>query len=181
MATQIRIEPILPKRHDYPMDVVENLEKEIENTLRSYIRSTLVRSFYRRMVGWKEKPNITGTFNRRAYKGNLTGFSLTVSPSGRNKRLWVFVTRGTKAHTISPKRAGGSMTIRGGIHGYRPRTLPGDYYGGPGDYDVESTFRTRRSVNHPGIEARDFEKQIADENEDDFIKQITSAIARALK
>lgn len=180
MATQIRIEPILPKHHDFPLNFADRLEREIEDVLRGRIRSTLVAAFYRRMWGWEKRPDITGTFSRRAYRGNLTGFSLTVSPSGRNKRLWVFVSGGVPAHSISPRRAGGAMTIQGGIHGYRPRTLPGDYYGGPGDYDAEGTFRTRQTVHHPGIEAREFEKEIADQNESDFTRAIVSAIKRAL-
>lgn len=181
MATQIRLEPILPKRHNFPLVIADQLEKEIENTLRGYIRSTLVRAFYKRMTNWKQKPDITGRFDRRAYRGNLTGFALVVSPSGRNKRLWVFVSGGVPQHIIAPRRAGGSMTIKGGVHGYRPRTMPGDYYGGPGDYDPEGTFRTRNAVKHPGVEAREFEKHIASSNEDDFVRVIAAAVKRALR
>lgn len=178
MAVEVRVEPILPKRKDYPLDVANRVEREVGNVLRGYVQSTLVQAFYRRMIGWKEKPDIRGTFNRRAYKGNLTGFSLTVSPSGRNKRLWVFVSGGTPPH-IEPRGGVKLMVIRGGVHGYRPRTMPGDYYGGPGDYDDAGTFRARQ-INHPGIEARQFEKHIAETNTDDFVNRITAAVARAL-
>lgn len=183
MATQIRIEPILPKRPNYPLSVIGELEKQLSDTMRGPVRSTLVYEISRRMHGWKQsrRPDVSGQFSRRAYKGNMTGFSLTVGPSGPNKKFWVFVSGGTVPHEISPKRPGGYMTIRGGVGGYRPRTLPGDYYGGPGDYDQASTFKTRNTVNHPGIQAREFEKEIVAKHERAIVVMITQAVQRALK
>lgn len=179
MATTIRFEPILPKRSNFPLDVADRLEKELTNELRGYIRSTLVQKFYRRTANWKTKISISGRLDRRAYKGNLTGFALIVAPAGRHKRIWVFVTRGTKPH-VEPRAGVKTMVIRGGVHGYRARTGPGDYYGGPGDYDPDGTFRARQ-VHHPGIEARDFEKHIVEEVESDFVGRLERAIQRALR
>jgi hypothetical protein len=178
MATTIKFTPILPKRHNYPLDIADILEREVEGALNGTIRRSIELSFDRRVSGWKNKPFFKSTLNRRARKGALTGFALLVAPSGTNKRIWVFVSGGVPRHTIIPRRRK-LLRVRGGIGGYAPLTEPGDRYGGVGGYNEGMTFYAKR-VNHPGIKARSFETYIAKENEGLVVIELTKAIARAL-
>jgi hypothetical protein len=178
MPVTFKFVPILPKRHNYPLDIVDRLEQEVEGTLNGTIRRSLELSFDRRVSGWKNKPGFKSTFNRRTRKGALTGFALLVAPAGKNKRLWVFVSGGVPQHTIIPRRRK-LLRVRGGIGGYAPLTEPGDRYGGVGGYIEDMTFYARR-VNHPGIKPRSFETYIAKENEALVVMELTKAVARAL-
>lgn len=178
MATTIKFIPILPKRHNYPLDIADRLEQEVEMALNGDIRRSLELSFDRRVSGWDHKPAFRSKLNRRARKGNLTGFSLTVGPFGKNKRIWIFVSAGVPQHTILPKRRP-LLRVRGGIGGYSAKTGTGDVYGGAGSYDDGATFYAKR-VHHPGIKARTFETFIASENERFVIMELTKAINRAL-
>src|SRR5574337_1312819 len=100
MPLQIRFEPILPRRSNYPVDIVGKLEAEVSNALNGPIKDRLEKAFEKRVSGWKDRPDFKSKMNRHASALGLTGFSLTVGPFGRNKRIWVFVSTGTIAHPI---------------------------------------------------------------------------------
>lgn len=179
MPVEIRFEPIVRKNDKFPVNIADLLEREIGAVMTGPIRARLENSFEYRVSGWKHRPKFRSVFNRRAYKGNLTGFSLTTGPFGTNKRFWIFVSAGVKGRRIVPKRAQ-NLRIRGGVGGYSPLTGTGDRYGGLGIYDDTATFRSR-GVNWPGIEARHFERYIADENRIFIFQILQAAVERATR
>jgi len=178
MPLQIKFEPIVMKRGNYPVDIVDRLEREFGDALGGPIRRALIKSFEARVIGWQHRPSFGSLggvkFRDRGGPGNLTGMSITIGPKGTNKRFWVFVSVGTKPHLILPRRAK-FLRIRGG---YQPHTRRGRF-GGAGLYIGDVVFA--KSANHPGIAPRGFERDIADENAGFIFRTLSMALARAVR
>lgn len=179
MPTQLKLEPIVPKRKDFPVNLYSNMEKYLSTAMNGVIRQRIEGSLYLRTVLWTHRITFKSTFNTRASALGLTGVSLVTVPFGTNKRFWVYVSAGVKGHPISPKRKN-LLRIRGGVGGYLPHTKPGNYKGGPGKYNDSATFYAKYIRQWPGIEPRDYEKYVVDENRVFIVKTITAAIDRAL-
>ena len=80
------------------------------------------------------------------------------SPSDPATVVYTWVTRGTKKHDISVKKAK-NLTF---WHYYQPSTTPGSLASKkPGN--TKSFKRVPPKVTHPGAEAREFEKTAAEE------------------
>ena len=89
-----------------------------------------------------------------------------VTKRGRYKRvigtdslIYKFVTLGTKPHTISPKPGGAGVLVFNVP--YRAKTAPMQVRSKAGGAGATQVI-TNRSVEHPGTDARDFHKAIAD-------------------
>lgn len=180
MPVNIRFEAILPRRKRYPTDLIEKMEDEVGLALTVPIQLTVVSAMRKRVRGWSTFVQFRGTYRRRQRAGGWTGASLTVSPYGRGRSRWQFVSSGVRGHMIYRRRAI-YLTIRGGRGGYRPHTSPGGGYGGPGTYNNAGTYRTIHPVRWPGIQARNFERHIVDEVKASVVKDLVKAINRALK
>lgn len=178
MPIQIKFEPIVAKRRNYPVDIVDRLELFMGDALNGPIRRALIKSFEARVIGWQHRPSFGSLggvkFRDRGGPGNLTGMSITIGPKGTNKRFWVFVSVGTKPHPISPKR-GKFLRIRGG---YQPHTRKGRF-GGAGLYVGDVNFV--KFVPEQHIEGRGFERDIADENAGFIFRELSLALARAVR
>jgi len=85
----------------------------------------------------------------------IVGGALVVhcKPTGPNAQKWIWVSQGTKPHTIKPKNSPVLIFSTG----YQPKTKPGNFFAGPGL--SEGPTVVARSVNHPGTEPRNFEKK----------------------
>lgn len=180
MPVNIRFEAILPRRKRYPADLIEKMEDEVGLALIVPIQLTLVSAMRKRVRGWSTFVQFRGAYRRRQRAGGWTGASLTVSPYGRGRKQWQFVSSGVRGHMIYRRRAV-YLVIRGGRGGYRPHTSPGGGYGGPGTYNSAGTYRTIHPVRWPGIQARNFERHIVDEVRTSVVKDLVKAINRALK
>lgn len=171
MPVTIAIEAILPPD---PVDIlikkVDKLERDLEGVLKGPIKNQLKDAFEKRVTGWSSKPEFVGLFSH--YQGSAG--SMYVFPRGENAKKWKWVSGGTPSRIITAKRAP-RLRFR---TSYVPHTRPGNKYGGSGQY--LGPYVTPKSVQHPGIAARDFEQNIADELESDIIRLLSLTITRAL-
>jgi hypothetical protein len=89
---------------------------------------------------------------------------VTVFPSGPNRKIWHFVSRGTKRHKIETKNAPSLVFPWGGKGSYKPKTKPGrpPSFGGPGEV-TNPEIKRLQEVDHPGNEGRFFEEAISKE------------------
>lgn len=180
MPVQVRLEPIVPKNRNFPENLYANLERELNAIMNGGIKRRIEGSLYLRTVFWTHRITFRSTYSTRASALGLTGVSLTTVPFGTNKRFWIYVSAGVKAHPIYPKRKN-LLRIRGGIGGYEPHTKPGNRKGGPGRYDDSATFYAKYIRNWPGIVPREFEKDVVKESKAYIIRALELAIGRAMR
>lgn len=103
-----------------------------------------------------------------------------VDVAGSAKQIFFYVDKGTglygpkkQAYEIKPKQPGGMLRFQ---PGYSARSQPGAKIGmGTGEHFGE--WISKKSVMHPGIKAREFEKKAMDELTPDFFERIAIAIA----
>lgn len=102
---------------------------------------------------WRRKPRFAVLTLRDKDK-----IELKVVPIGEHRMLWVWVDQGTDPYVIRPRFAPALKFQTD----YRPRTMPrANYRVGPGR--SIGPWVTAQEVNHPGIEARNFTLEQADE------------------
>lgn len=99
---------------------------------------------------------------------------------GTKDKIYKYVDQGVEPHPISPKSADGKMFfIWAGTPGYyTAKTTPRVITSGKASPNGNVIFNSNRTVNHPGIEARDFSKVIREQNEPYYRSQITQAFSR---
>lgn len=178
--------------------------KEIRRTMNVAVRNDVVKLFNNVIANWKKAPKISSRLTQKTDE-----IRLTVKPTGKNLKIWRFVSNGTKPHPIpavrrarktsgaSPKgRAKRSRRSRGrtgprkkrkilkfkwgGKGSYIPKTLPGGLHGGPGKVvSGKTTFRL--SVFHPGSKPREFEENIIKVYRKQFYERIHNAIDRGMQ
>lgn len=121
---------------------------------------------------WEHKPEFVASTQFEAQKINVD-----VKARGQYKKIWRYVDEGTKPHVILPRKEGGRLIFR---TGYSPRTLPvAQAHVGTGI--ASGNFVSVQQVNHPGTEARDFGKQIAEDYKPEFRRRIENAFRRAAR
>jgi len=127
----------------------------------------LQRMFKGTVEGWKDQPNFLQKF-----KDAPAYLSTTVWPSRSNKagRTWALVNAGSPPHPITPKRARLLRFQVGYRAGTHPRVLRSRAYSRFGNY-VSSL-----GVQHPGFEAREFTRTIAEEYTETFVKDMQEAV-----
>lgn len=121
---------------------------------------------------WEHKPTFTSrVIERPRY------IRAEVLVGGQHKQIWRYVDEGTRPHVILPRKEGGRLIFR---TGYSPRTLPiAQAHVGTGI--ASGNFVSVQQVNHPGTEARDFGKQIAEDYKPEFRRRIENAFRRAAR
>jgi hypothetical protein len=174
----IKFQPIKRKDASYPSNIMLSAEREFSNALFGPILHILTGAMVLRTLGWKTSPSFGSQFDTRARLGGLTGWQLTVKPSGPGATLWGYVSLGVKARPIVPRRRK-LLFIHGGVGGYSPRTNAQGLYAGPGTYNTGSSFYARR-VNWPGIEPRAFEADIKKIHEGEIVGILAQAWEAAL-
>jgi len=162
---RIAFEEISPRRGYPDFDAyIQELEKAFANK----IKPELLKLFELRVARWKHKVDF-----RAVKRITPLEVSVYVYPTGPNKEIWLWVSGGTRAHTIIPRVAGVPMRFR---KTYLPRTQPhggGQRFGGPGR-SVGPWVATKK-VDHPGIAPREFEKSIAQNYRTRFMMHVFQA------
>jgi hypothetical protein len=142
--------------------------KELEKTIDSIVKEELLSYFLRIVADWKHQPEFKV---RKVITAD--GITIYVYPAGQYKDLWLWVSGGTRSHTIMPKTAGYPLAFR---TDYRPRTRPGYKYRGPGE--SVGPYVKAKVVEHPGIKPRLFEKHIARFYRPKYRKHLEAALRR---
>lgn len=144
------------------------------------VKTTLIKSHEIVVANWEHKPE----FNSKKY---ITPEQIAVSvfPTGENADIWTFVDQGTKPHKIAAKNAPNLVFQWGGPGSYVSKTLarPARTVRG-GGYVKNPKLHVVKQVNHPGTQAREFTKEIAEDIKPDFKKTIENtfrAIARQVE
>lgn len=136
-----RIKAIKPTRRF--LGDINALEDEMELALDEAADETL--ELYAKTVKtWRTKVNFT------ARKTKL-GRSIWA-----NNTIYKYVDKGTKPHVIRAKRA---PNLRFLSQGFKAKTTPG-VIGSMAGAPADSGWVTKKSVNHPGTEARGFSEAI---------------------
>lgn len=146
--------------------------KEIRRTIESKVKPALLARFKEVVADWDTKIKFIAKT-----KVTPNEISISVRPSGRNAKIWRFVSGGTKRHPIPVKNASVLAFVWGGKGSYVPKTRPVGQFGGPGKVSNGSLVFFKE-VDHPGNKARQFEKAIAKKEERRFQGFITQAIRR---
>ena len=133
-----------------------------------------VKTLFRKTVfGWKNKPTFRQKLTRRA-----NYMSEEIWADGINAQQYAWVNFGTKPHSITPRGSGYPLRFKwGGSGSYkassRPRIIQSKRH-----YKTGPIVRLA-SVKHPGFEAREFDKTIAEHYDPIFRKDIQDAISVA--
>ncbi len=129
-----------------------------------------------RTRNWKSPPSM----GSRYYRPSKDIFELHVFPTGTEKAVkkWVYVSRGTRKNYPIPARPGGMLRYQ---KGYQSHTKPGNRYGLPGGGSYTGEWKRAPVVQHPGIEARDFEGHVVEQVRKKVVADIQSAIYAALR
>ena len=110
-----------------------------------------VQCFDRVVCNWDHKPE----FQARGYVFPNSN-RVTITPVGEHRQIYIWVTGGTRPHSIPT--AGPSFLSF--MLGYKPKTAPGGKFGGPGTYSGPRVSGIMQ-VQHPGYEGSHFEPVIA--------------------
>jgi hypothetical protein len=180
MPTQIKLEPIVPQHRNFPENLYAQLEANLAVAMQGPVRQKIESALYSRAVGWAHRITFKSTYSTRVSALGLTGVSLLTVPFGTNKRFWIYVSAGVKAHPIYPRKKN-LLRIRGGVGGYASHTKPGGVAGGRGAYNDDATFYSKFIRNWPGIEPREFEKWVVAQNAAAIVSILTAAIDRAMR
>jgi hypothetical protein len=163
---------VVRTRSGYPQ--WHNIKREVERTIDSKVKPEVLSYFTRitdlweHEVGFQARKRVTAEFIR-----------LYVYPTGPNKKIWIFVSGGTRGPYPIPKQPrprGYPLRFR---TGYKPKTGRGYRYRGPGK--ATGPWRSAHQVMHPGIKAREFEKHIIRFYKPKFRRHIENAMRRGMR
>lgn len=165
MAFSIKIKVILPK-HQFK-DI--NIRDAIARKQRTDTGPDLLRMFKDTTNGWQTDIN----FQDKQIM-NSRRIAMQVAPFGRGKKIYSIVNQGSPAHVIVAKK--GNLRFQ---TGYRSATRPGQLMSG--SKRRFGAFRMTSVVHHPGFEAREFDKFIAEQYEPKFVEDMQDAINEAVR
>lgn len=139
------------------------------------IASQMKKDFELTTRTWKHQVNFR---TRVTVASNMTippkGKSLVRIFVGTNDEIYGYVSEGTKGpYPIVAKNAP-MLVFRSG---YTAKTIPGAVGSQPGG--AFGPFVSKLEVMHPGIKAREFDKQIGDQWENEFQRRMKNALQRA--
>lgn len=117
--------------------------------------------------GWEHKPD----WSERQSIGR-DYISMTVFVSGEHAEQYRIVNNGAPAHIITPRSARMLRFRTGYVAGTRPRSLTSRAKQRFGNYI------STRSVNHPGLEARQFDEVVAETHEPEFRQDMQDAFRK---
>lgn len=135
----------------------------------------LIKQFDEVVANWKGKP----AFKARKFI-RPTKMWIDVFPTGEHADKWKWVSRGTRPHRIAARNAPTLAFMWGGKGSYKPKTVPGGRYGGPGTVSG-GTMRFPKAVNHPGNAPREFEEDIAKTQKPEFSRIMENAWKRIIR
>lgn len=170
MAVKIRVEPILPSGK-FPSQQHDLFVKLATNYLRGDLKNRLTKALLETTRNWTHKPTFQSKVN------TVNGLSLLVYPDARTKssRIWIYVHEGTRPRTIRAR-----LAPRLTVQSYNPHTKRGGRWGGPGNRHGEISY-PKVVVNWPGIDKRDFSKEIASRQERQIRRDIQNIVRKAFR
>lgn len=152
------------------------VKRQLESHIDSQVKPELIKRFERVVVNWQHKPE----FKARKFV-TVDEIQVNVFPAGEHKMIWIYVSGGTKPHEITPKNAYNRLFFEwGGPGSYKPKTRPVGRFGGPGVV-MGGSLAVAKSVQHPGTEAREFEKAIRDDYRREFSRSMEAAWRRIIR
>jgi len=126
----------------------QGIVKELETTIDQVVKPRLLEYPKKVVADWDHQPEF-----KAMKKISRDAVRVYVYPTGPNKDLWIWTSRGTRPHVIKPKKA----PVLAFPSMYAPHTKPqGPSYGGPGKSSGPKVFA--QEVHHPGIKPRHFEE-----------------------
>jgi hypothetical protein len=149
---------------------VQEVRRRIERTMRNKSWLDVGGEFLKTVRTWKHNVG----FDRKIISQSAR-ITLQVYPIGANAWRYNLVNFGSPEHPISPRR-GRLLRFQ---DSYAPKTrvgIIGSFVGGK-----YGPYTTRSFVTHPGFEAREFDKMIAEQYIDTFAEDIQDAIGLAYK
>lgn len=160
------------KRKILISDLDKIARKAIEKALDSDVKPALIKSHQIVVRDWEHKPKFQ---TRKVITADK--ITMTVFPTGDNADIYTFVDQGTKPHIIKAKNAP-RLAFQ---TGYSPKTLarPARTVSGGGKAIGPMVFA--KQVNHPGSEAREFSKTIAEDIKPDFKRIIENTFKQVSK
>ena len=151
------------------------VKKKLGVVMDNEVKPHFLAAFRRVVANWKHKVE----FKARKFI-RTDRIWLDVFPTGEHKKIWIFVTKGTRAHIIRAKNAPVLAFLWGGKGSYKPKTKPVGKFGGPGVV-TGGTMHFAKEVHHPGSEGRDFEKAIRDDNKKWFSRTMENGWRRIIR
>lgn len=156
------------------LDLNTLARQEIEKTLDNEVKPALVKSHEVIVADWEHQPG----FAARKYV-RPDSIAVSVYPTGENADIWEFVDKGTRPHIIAAKNAPRLVFPKGP---YISKTLakPARTVAGGGRF-VDNTKVFAKVVHHPGTEAREFTKVIAEDISPEFKRVVENAFRRVAR
>lgn len=160
------------KRKIALQDLNSITRKQIEETMEKQVKQALIKSHEKIVADWEHKPK----FQSRKYI-RPDRIAENIFPTGPNAKIWRFVDEGTRPHVIKAKNVPRLIFKTG----YVSKTLarPARTVSGGGKYTGPTVSAV--AVNHPGNEAREFTKTIAEDIKPEFKRVIENAFRKAAR
>ena len=156
------------------------IERGMRAEMERVVKPHFIDAFDEIVADWDHKVD----FAARSYF-SADEIKLTVHPTGPNKKIWIFVSGGTKPHKIRAKNVPRLAFMWGGPGSYRPKTQPGAGFSGPSfrgaGQVIGGVMHRPMEVQHPGSEPRNFEKWVMDSNRKWFSRTMENAWRRILR
>jgi hypothetical protein len=163
----IRFKPILIKRKLSAKSMTRALEASV-----LHIVNLMGTDFDKTHKTWKRKPKFVKSGPKRS-RGRLIGHV------GTDNKIYGFVSKGTrKDYPIFPRRPGGVLAFPGGK--YKAKTRPRVIGSRAGGARGPTRF-AKHVLKHPGIKARDFDKEIAKRRQKNFVTIVKKNLMQAIR
>jgi len=164
MSAVFVFKAIKPKRlkvDAYRLEILNELRKE---------GTTHRRILARTVTTWKNPPKFESIIGL-----DREGASVLTGPTGNQEAVqhWVWTDLGTRAHTISARRAPNLIFQSG----YTAATQVGKYTSRKARR--HGAWNRRKSVRHPGTEARGWSARLTKERQRPFEERMKAAMRRA--
>lgn len=162
MTVRVAIKVTIPNLAINDRAVRSAIEKAMRQTTGPQMRKL----FEQTVEGWEERPRFSTDIHNWVQE---VGVKVSTTSD-----IYAYVNNGTPAHTIKPTRTPFLRFQPGYIAATRPRMLSS---GKPRRF---GTAISTMMVRHPGIQAREFDREVADRIELDFAADMQLAIARTV-
>ena len=160
------------KRQMKLLDLNSIVRKQIKEKMDRQVKPALLKSHELIVANWKSD---VGFQARKFISGDE--IAIIIFPTGKDKKIWDYVDQGTRPHVILPRNAPNLVFKTG----YSPKTLakPARTVAGGGKATGPTVYA--KKVNHPGTEAREFTKTIAEDIKPKFKSEIENAFRQAAR
>ena len=153
------------------------VKRQLAAVLDDKVKPHFIQRFKMVVANWDHKPEFEGRKFIRPDK-----MWVNIFPAGEHKKIWIFVTKGTRKHLIPkhPKTDGTLAFQWGGKGSYKPKTKPPGKFGGPGVV-IGGEMHFPKQVKHPGSEGRGFEKIIREDEKPWFSRTMNNSWRRIIR